>query len=235
MPRKSKASTSGVSRANVPGAALQGEKPNVTISRAQSDVLVIDETHKAFSLSAKCTAITISPSDQLVPKGYPGANKGITFRSATAILAFLYACDQEYDAEATKISMAGVNLGNIDAVISDMLTTYASDDEESFDTDRWSDYQASRIKLVLELKFRPRAGCDLAKQLVATGNKTLVYAVNDRQLGIGYVDGSSGQFERIVQEREKWGANLVGKALMELRERFSRLSEAQLSPPHEIW
>jgi len=55
----------------------------------------------------------------------------------------------------------------------------------------------------------------LRKRLLGTGKRELVEAAkNDRTWGVGFDEANA------EENRESWGQNLLGKALMEVRERF---------------
>lgn len=56
---------------------------------------------------------------------------------------------------------------------------------------------------------------DLRKQLLATGTRDLVEASpRDRIWGIGF------GWKNAEKQRQRWGLNLLGKALVEVRERL---------------
>ncbi|QRV94095.1 hypothetical protein RhiJN_22113 [Ceratobasidium sp. AG-Ba] len=82
-----------------------------------------------------------------------------------------------------------------------------------FDDDVW---KRERINIVTEgtyLKFTQNE--DIKTQLLATGDKELVEASpRDRIWGIGF--GA----KNAPSKRNKWGANLLGKALMDVRQRI---------------
>ncbi|KAJ5628042.1 DUF1768-domain-containing protein [Penicillium lividum] len=77
-------------------------------------------------------------------------------------------------------------------------------------------WEAERYAIVLEgsyLKFSQNE--DLKQLLLATGERELVEASpQDRIWGIGFAK------DRAELERERWGLNLLGKALMEVRGRL---------------
>lgn len=79
-----------------------------------------------------------------------------------------------------------------------------------FDEETWV---AKREEIVLEgtlLKFRQNAG--LKAKLLATGEKRLVEASpRDRIWGVGFGEKNA------LSQRDRWGLNLLGKALEETR------------------
>lgn len=80
-----------------------------------------------------------------------------------------------------------------------------------FDEKRW---KGKRYRIAREgnlLKFRQNR--ELKEKLLATGERELVEAsARDRDWGIGYI------FMEAVAHRGEWGDNLLGKALMEVRD-----------------
>ncbi|KAG8706539.1 hypothetical protein FRC08_000993 [Ceratobasidium sp. 394] len=88
----------------------------------------------------------------------------------------------------------------------------------NFDDDIW---KRERMNIVIRgtyLKFIQNE--DLKNQLLATGDKELVEASpRDRVWGVGF-----GAKQAPVK-RANWGANLLGKALMEVRERIRKEEE----------
>lgn len=74
----------------------------------------------------------------------------------------------------------------------------------------------NRFEIVVEgsyLKFSQNG--DLKQKLLATGNRELVEASpRDSIWGVGFTAKNAGA------NRSKWGSNLLGKALMETRERL---------------
>ncbi|EEP81506.1 conserved hypothetical protein [Uncinocarpus reesii 1704] len=83
----------------------------------------------------------------------------------------------------------------------------------NFDEDIW---KKERLKIVVEgnyLKFTQNE--DLRAQLLATGDRELVEASpRDRIWGVGF--GA----KNAEAQRHRWGLNLLGKALMEVRDRI---------------
>ncbi|EPS28768.1 hypothetical protein PDE_03714 [Penicillium oxalicum 114-2] len=82
-----------------------------------------------------------------------------------------------------------------------------------FDDEVW---EMHRLEIVIEgnyLKFSQNE--DLKRRLLGTGERELVEASpQDRVWGIGFGAKSAGE------NRERWGLNLLGKALMEVRRRI---------------
>ncbi|KAF3933414.1 hypothetical protein ABW19_dt0208844 [Dactylella cylindrospora] len=85
----------------------------------------------------------------------------------------------------------------------------------NFDDDVWKE---NRYKIVVEanyLKFTQND--DLKTKLLGTGNRELVEASpRDRIWGVGY----GAERCRNTKNRSQWGLNLLGKALMDVRERI---------------
>lgn len=79
-------------------------------------------------------------------------------------------------------------------------------------------WQEHRFAIVVEgnyLKFTQNE--DLKQLLLSTGERELVEASpRDRIWGVGFGEKNAGNC------RERWGLNLLGKALMETRERIRR-------------
>src|SRR4051812_2055968 len=94
----------------------------------------------------------------------------------------------------------------------------------NFDNDVWI---ANRERIVRDgsyYKFQNSLleGEDLKAQLMKTGNKYLVEASPmDRIWGIGFGD------KKAPYMREKWGLNLLGKALVHARERIRNEDKAE--------
>jgi len=79
-----------------------------------------------------------------------------------------------------------------------------------FNEEKWVE---ARERIVLEgnlLKFRQNA--DLKEKLIATGDKKIVESSpRDRIWGVGFGEKNA------LNERSRWGLNLLGKALEETR------------------
>lgn len=79
-------------------------------------------------------------------------------------------------------------------------------------------WEKNRFAIVVQgnyLKFTQNE--KLKRQLLGTGEKEIVEASpRDRIWGVGFGAKRAGQ------ERERWGLNLLGKALMEVRERIRK-------------
>jgi ribA/ribD-fused uncharacterized protein len=87
----------------------------------------------------------------------------------------------------------------------------------AFDKKKWDKHQVNQMEQVLFAKFwsplilSPQ-GEDLLGKLLDTGDRELVYAVeDDRVWGIGYRPGDA------AKNRGNWGQNLLGEALMGAR------------------
>ncbi|KAI0365849.1 DUF1768-domain-containing protein, partial [Pilatotrama ljubarskyi] len=95
---------------------------------------------------------------------------------------------------------------------------------QEFDDATWV---RERERIVLEgtlLKFRQHPG--LLQKLLETGERELVEASpRDRIWGIGY-----GKARAAEVGREKWGTNLLGRALMEARRILRRDSQSAAKP-----
>jgi ribA/ribD-fused uncharacterized protein len=89
-----------------------------------------------------------------------------------------------------------------------------------FDEKVWNEH---RLPIVVQgnyYKFTQNP--DLNKLLLATGSRELVEASpRDRIWGVGYGAKNAGKM------RSKWGLNLLGKALMEVRERIRKEEEGE--------
>ncbi|KAI1957501.1 hypothetical protein LOZ58_005585 [Ophidiomyces ophidiicola] len=94
----------------------------------------------------------------------------------------------------------------------------------NFDSKIWG---KERFQIVVDgnyLKFTQNE--DLRTQLLATGNRELVEASpRDRIWGVGFGANNAGAM------RARWGSNLLGKALMEVRERIRNEQPAQSQDP----
>lgn len=81
----------------------------------------------------------------------------------------------------------------------------------NFDQEQWEQYRYSIVKRGNLLKFQQNPL--IAKLLIKTGDRQLVEAsARDRIYGIGCSVASSPTYPK-----EKWGLNLLGKALMSVR------------------
>jgi len=85
----------------------------------------------------------------------------------------------------------------------------------NFDEKVWN---ANRFKIVVEGNYYKFTQNDkLKRRLLETGQRELVEASpRDRIWGVGFGEKNAGR------NRSKWGLNLLGKALMEVRERIRR-------------
>jgi len=82
---------------------------------------------------------------------------------------------------------------------------------KDFDEAKWGEERFRIVRQGNLLKFGQNE--ELKEQLLATGDKILIEASPlDRIWGIGYGEKNA------LRNKEKWGANLLGKALMEVRE-----------------
>ncbi|KAG9089058.1 hypothetical protein FRC06_001728 [Ceratobasidium sp. 370] len=89
----------------------------------------------------------------------------------------------------------------------------------NFDDSVWKRERMNIVAQGTYLKFTQNE--DLKTQLLATGGKELVEASPmDRIWGVGF--GA----KQAPMKRAKWGANLLGKALMEARERIRKEGES---------
>ena len=86
---------------------------------------------------------------------------------------------------------------------------------KGFDDKKWN---AKREKIVEEgnwWKFTQSKEGDLRKMLLETGDRLLVEASpSDKIWGVGYAASKA------EANRDKWGQNLLGKALMRVRDRL---------------
>lgn len=91
----------------------------------------------------------------------------------------------------------------------------------NFDEEVWV---KERYAIVVEgnyLKFTQNE--DLKRRLLGTGDRELVEASpRDRIWGVGFGKATAGS------QRERWGLNLLGKALMETRARLRKEEEERL-------
>jgi len=84
-----------------------------------------------------------------------------------------------------------------------------------FDEKTWVDSREEIVYLGNLYKFGQ--GEELKKALLGTGDLILVEASpRDRIWGIGFGEG------RAMSEKERWGLNLLGKALVRVREEFAK-------------
>jgi len=84
-----------------------------------------------------------------------------------------------------------------------------------FDEKTWVEHREEIVYFGNSYKFGQDA--ELKKTLLGTGNLILVEASPyDRIWGIGFKE------DRAMQEKERWGLNLLGKALMRVREEFAK-------------
>jgi len=84
-----------------------------------------------------------------------------------------------------------------------------------FDEKTWVEHREEIVYLGNLNKFGQDEG--LKKTLLETGNLILVEASPyDRIWGIGFKE------DRAMQEKERWGLNLLGKALMRVREELGK-------------
>lgn len=102
----------------------------------------------------------------------------------------------------------------LDADASDMAYVKALGRKvQNFDNDTWN---AARERIVLEgnlLKFGQNE--ELKAKLLATGSKLLVEASpRDRIWGVGFGEKNA------LSQKDRWGLNLLGKALEEARSRL---------------
>jgi ribA/ribD-fused uncharacterized protein len=82
-----------------------------------------------------------------------------------------------------------------------------------FDEETWVAHREEIVYFGNLCKFGQRG--ELRERLVETGNLILVEASPyDRIWGVGFKE------DRVMRERERWGLNLLGKALMRVREEF---------------
>ena len=84
-----------------------------------------------------------------------------------------------------------------------------------FDEVTWAKHREEIVYLGNLYKFEQNG--ELKKLLMGTGDLILVEASpRDRIWGIGFKE------DRAMAEKERWGLNLLGKALMRVREEFAK-------------
>jgi ribA/ribD-fused uncharacterized protein len=90
-----------------------------------------------------------------------------------------------------------------------------------FDKDSWDAIAFQHVVNGNYLKFSQNP--ELKAILLATGDKYLAEATHDddRIWGIGYPAKTAEQRDEAVKNEGKWGSNLLGKALMKVREHLS--------------
>ena len=82
-----------------------------------------------------------------------------------------------------------------------------------FDSQRWDRVKVKVVKNAVRAKFSQNEA--LKAKLLATGKKMLVESnPNDRVWGIGFTKSD----KMVMEKFEKWGENLLGKILSEVRD-----------------
>ncbi|KAF2141598.1 uncharacterized protein K452DRAFT_271209 [Aplosporella prunicola CBS 121167] len=93
---------------------------------------------------------------------------------------------------------------------------------QGFDADKWDEVKLAVVEQGNLLRFSQNPS--LRAELLATGGRELVEASPfDRVWGIGF-----GVHEALSVKREEWGQNLLGEALMRVRERLGREERKEL-------
>lgn len=88
---------------------------------------------------------------------------------------------------------------------------------KGFDVEKWDNCCFNIMVYVIDDKFRQNP--EMLKELLATGNKTIVEASPyDIIWGVGLLEDD----DLILDEKNWRGKNLLGKALMEVRERLRK-------------
>ncbi|KAJ6155570.1 N-glycosidase [Penicillium chermesinum] len=85
----------------------------------------------------------------------------------------------------------------------------------NFTDEGWEEHRFAIVVEASYLKFSQNE--DLRQKILATGKRELVEASpRDRIWGVGFAAKDAGA------QRHRWGLNLLGKALMEARDRLAR-------------
>ncbi|PUU80127.1 hypothetical protein B9Z19DRAFT_1045199 [Tuber borchii] len=82
----------------------------------------------------------------------------------------------------------------------------------------WNGMRSMVVREGLMLKFGQNE--ELRRLLLDTGDRELVYAAASREWGIGFAPADAGK------NRDAWGLNILGQALMEVKRRLREYADA---------
>ena len=108
---------------------------------------------------------------------------------------------------------------------------------KGFDEKVWNKLRSQVVEQGSYLKYTRGVDADgegLKHKLLATENREFLEASNyDRVWGVGYSADDCRKGKKGPAPREKWGQNLLGKALMATRKRIREEDEAEAKAAHE--
>ncbi|KAK3050872.1 hypothetical protein LTR09_007950 [Extremus antarcticus] len=152
------------------------------------------------------------------------------FEDGTGFMSQWYESDFEVDgvtyatAEMWMMIQKARLFGDEETAQAMMQTTTPSEHQalgrkaKGFDRKKWDEHKSRIVEEGNYHKFtKGKESREMAKQLLATGDRELVEASpTDRIWGVGYGAADAGS------NRDKWGENRLGEAIMRVREQLRK-------------